>query len=197
MKAMTKEEARKWCSQAELRVTSDNTLRYKGTREHRFFITAPEEHRMITALVYSILTFRDAVSFGGGFLWLQRWEIGSPQLVRPGWRILEDMRRAHGETRSLEAAPAQLFRDDELVELHAFLIQVIAYGWVADFIPCSGRFFLHFKDNRQVCFSAESPETLKEMRTAFQEWNPTDEDPMVAKLVSMRKPRQGTRQGPK
>jgi hypothetical protein len=203
MKALTTEEARKWCSQCStgLRVTRYDVLRYKHPREHKFCLAAPEEYRMISPLAYHILTFRSEESFAGGFLWLHRWDIGSPQLVRPGWRILEDMRRAHGELRSLEAAPAQSFRVDEIVELHAFLIQVVAFDWVADFIPLVGGFFLHFKDNRQICVAAESSETLKELRTHFQDWNPTDEDPMVVKMAAMEKARKKARQkirpGPK
>jgi hypothetical protein len=192
MKALTTMEARKWCLQdaAGLRVTRDDTLRYKHPREHKFFITAPTEHHDIVVLTRAILLFQGEGDFSGGFIWLQRWDIGSPQIVRVGWRILEDIRRAHGEPRSLETAPAQFFRDDELVELHAFLVQVVAFGWLADFVPCARRFFLHFKTNGQICFIAESAATLKELRTAFQEWNPTDEDPMVAKMASMKKARQ-------
>lgn len=191
MKAITSVEARKWCSQdaVGLRVGRYDLLRYKGSREYMFFITAPEEHRMITALAYHIIAFRGRDSFSGGLLWLKRWEIGSPQMVRPGWLILENIRRAHGELRSLEVAAAHLFRDDELVELHAFLNQAIAFGWVTDYVPFAGNFFIHFKDNRQVCFTAESPVTLKELRAEFQRWKPTDKDPMVEKMISMERAR--------
>jgi hypothetical protein len=189
MKAMNSTEAGQWCSEVGL-VMQEYALRFETPGEHKFFVEAPEEHRMIAALAYHILAFRDEVSFSGGLLWLQRWDIGSPQLVRPGWRILEDIRRAHGEFRSLEAAPVQFFRDDEFVELHAFLIQVMGFGWVTDYVPGAGRFFLHFKDNRQIRITADSQQILKELRTAFQKWNPTDEDPMVEKLRSMEKSRE-------
>jgi hypothetical protein len=187
MKVLTTTEARQWCSQAELVMTRDFSLRYKGAAQNKFFITAPEEHRKIVVLARAMLMFREEANFSGGLLWLQRWDIGSPQLVRVGWRILEDIRRAHGELRSLEAAPAQSFRDDELVELHAFLVQAIAFGWVTDFVPSARGFFLHFKDNRQICVAAESPETLRELRIHFQQWHPTDEDPMVLRRRAFEK----------
>jgi hypothetical protein len=190
MEAMTDEQVRKWCPQAGLKATTRfDILRYKQKREHKFFITAPEEHRAILYLARVMLIFRDEVQFSGGLVWLQQWNIGSPPLVSAGWRILEDMRRAHGELRSLEIAPAQSFREDEIVELHAFLIQVIAFGWRADFIPFFGEFFLHFKPNRQICITAKSPKTLKELRDHFQQWNPTDEDPMLVKMAAMAKAR--------
>jgi len=194
MKALTPPEAQEWCSQAALGLTGDSSLCYKRSKEHKFFITAPEEHRMITALAHDVLIFRGEASFSGGLLWLRRWDIGSPQLVKPGWLILENIRRAHGDLRSLELAPAQSFREDEIVELHAFLIQTIAYGWVAEFVPGSGHYFLHFKDNRQIRFTAESPATLEELRTALHRWNPTDEDPMVVKMSSIQRQRKRLQQ---
>ncbi len=199
MKAMTSAEARKWCSQdaVGLRVGRYDSLSYRRRKEHMFFIAAPEEHRMITALAYHILNCRGERSFSGGLLWLQRWDIGSPQMVRPGWLILENIRRAHGEMRSLEVAPAQFFRDDELVELHAFLNQAIAFGWVTDYVPCAGHFFIHFKDNRQVRFTAESPVTLKELRIEFQRWKPTHKDPTVEKMISIERARKRAHQLPK
>lgn len=190
MRSMTSDEARKWCSQDALglKITRDDDLRYKGP-EHKLFIQIPEEHRGIVVLARVLLAFRGEANFSGGMLWLRWWEIGSPQLTRVGWHILEDIRRAHGESRSLEVAPAQLFRDDEFVELQAFLTQVMCFGWVADYVPSASGLFAHFKDNRQVCLSAESSQTLKEMRTSFHDWNPTDQDPMVAKMELIRKAR--------
>ena len=189
MKAMTDEEVRKWCPQAGLKAMRYDILRYKQKREHKFFITAPEEHREILFLARTILIFRDEAQFSGGLLWLQQWNIGSPPLVWSGWCILENMRRVHGDPRSLEIAPAQSFREDEIVELHVFLVQVVAFGWRADYIPFLGKFFLHFKPNRQICVTAKSPETLKELRAHFQQWNPTDEDPMLVKMAAMEKAR--------
>lgn len=191
MRSMTSDEARKWCSQEAVGLTlrRDGVLRYKSVREHRFFVTVPEEHREILILARAMLTFRGEANFSGAMLWLRWWDIGSPQWARVGWRILEDIRRAHGESRSLEVAPAQLFREDEFVQSHAFLVQAIAFGWVAEYIPSGGGYFAHFKDNLQVCLSAESSETLKEMRTSFHDWNPTKQDPMVAEMELIRKAR--------
>src|SRR6266852_5461490 len=82
MRAFDTTEARQWCSEAGL-VTQDYTLRFEGPDVYKFFAEAPDEHRLITTLAYHILAFRREVSFSGGLLWLRRWDIGSPQLVRP------------------------------------------------------------------------------------------------------------------
>jgi hypothetical protein len=190
MKAMTSEEARSWCLAAGLNVGEDDVLSYADSNRNKFFITSPEEHRRIVVLARTMLTLRNEAGFQGGMLWLRRWDIGSPQLVQVGWEIIEGIRRAQGDLRPLDSAPAQLFRHDELVSLHAFLLQAIAFGWVTDYVPASGRFFVHLKDNRQVRFAADSIDTIKELRTTFSEWNPTDEDPMVLRMRALESQRE-------
>ena len=182
MRSLEEREAIEWCATANLKPKSDGLLRYPGNGANRFFLTAPEEHREIVVLATDIASFRGPSDFYGGLIWLRRWDIGSPRLVETGWSVLENIRRAHGDLRPLDLAPAQFFRSDEPTELRSFLIQVIAYGWVAEYVPCSGRLFYHFKDNRQVCVTSEHAEASAEVRTHFQEWNPTDEDPMGLKM---------------
>lgn len=189
MRVMTGEEARSQCSEAGLTVNEDGVLCYSYSKQNSFFISAPEEHRRIVVLSRTISTLQSETSFQGGLLWFRRWQIGSPQLVQVGWEIVEGLRRAHGDLRSLDAAPAHWFRHDELISLNAFLLQAIAFGWVADYVPASGRFFVHCKDNRQVCITADSAETLKDLRTIFGQWNPIDADPMVLRMSALEKQR--------
>jgi hypothetical protein len=189
VKVLTAQEAREWCSSVGAKSGKDGLLGYKGPNQHKFFVEAPEAFREIVVLIRQILTFRGEPGFDGGMLWLRQWEIGSPQLVRAGWKIIEGMRRAQGELRPLEVAPAQVFRGDELVDLHGFLVQVVGFGWVVDLVRPTGDFFLHFKSNRQICFAANSAGTLAELRANFNEWNPTDEDPMVLKMRAIEKAR--------
>jgi hypothetical protein len=77
--------------------------------------------------------------------------------------------------------------------LHAFLNQAIAFQWATYYVPCWGQFFLSIQGNRQVCFRTKSSERLKELRVKFERWNPTDEDPMVAKKAALEKARNLTR----
>jgi len=95
-----------------------------------------------------------------------------PELVRPGWKIIEDIRRANGDLRSLDIAPAQLFRHDEFVELHAFLIQVMAYGWGAYFVPRVGGYFLDFRTSERFFCKAKSAQKLEELYSVLEEWGP-------------------------
>jgi hypothetical protein len=153
-----------------------------------FFIPIPVEHSEIVLLARRILFFRGEAGYSGGLVWLRGWNIGSPQLVHPGWLVLESIRRTNGDQRPLDVAPAQSFRDDELVAAHAFLIQIMGFGWAAEFV-CSGEYFLHFKPNQQICCIAKEGETLRELRNYFQEWKPTDKDPMVVKMAKLESAR--------
>jgi len=189
MKAMTVEEAKSWCLSARLKLTEEDLLCYRVPAEQRFFVSAPEEFRRIMPFTRVMLTFRGEAAFSGGLIWLRRWNIGTPQFTKVGWQIIEDIRRAHGDLRSLELAPAQLFREDELSDLQAFLVQVIGFGWVAEFVPSTGGFFAHFKDNRQVCLTCESTDSLNELRAALNQWNPTEDDPMVRRLAELERSR--------
>src|SRR5579884_3053621 len=182
MKGLTTEQALSWCKNAGLTLNENNLLTYENPNEQHFFIPAPDGFRNIIVLARTIIIFGGEAGFSGGLVWLRRWDIGSPQLVRVGWQIIEDMRRARGDMQSLDIAPAQYFRDDELVPLQAFLLHIIGLGLVADFIPASRHFFMHFKDNAQICFTTDEADTFKQLRTSFSAWSPTDEDPMVLKI---------------
>jgi hypothetical protein len=182
MQGMKAEQALDWCESAGLAMNEDSLLSYETASERRFFIAVPDGFRNIMILARAMIIFEGEPGFSGGLPWLRSWDVGSPQLVRVGWQIMEDMRRARGDMQSLDIAPAQHFRDDELVALHAFLVQVAGLGLVADFVPASRRFYVHFKDNAQICFTTDEADTLQQLRTTFSQWNPTDEDPVTMKI---------------
>lgn len=128
MRGMTTEQALSWSRSAGLIMNEDGLLSYDNPNQQRFFIAAPETFRGMMALARAIIVFGGEAGFHGGLLWLHRWDIGSPQSVRVGWQIMEDMRRARGDVQSLDIAPAQSFRHDEFVPLHAFLLHVLGLG---------------------------------------------------------------------
>jgi hypothetical protein len=181
MKGLTSEQALYWIKNAGLSMNEERVLGYENATE-RFFIAAPTGFRDILMLSRAVAIFGGEAGFSGGLLWLERWDIGSPQMVRVGWQTMEDLRRARGDMQSLDVAPAQYFRDDEIVPLQIFLLNVIGLGLVADFIPAGRHLFVRFKDNGQICFTSDEADTVKELRTTFSRWNPTEEDPMAVRL---------------
>jgi hypothetical protein len=91
----------------------------------------------------SLLNLEAEEHFQGALLWLTLWTIGSPQLEKVGWKLVEKMRLAFGETRPIEAAPAHWFRSDEFVELNAFLLPCFIFGWDAYFAASGEDYFVH------------------------------------------------------
>ena len=80
------------------------------------------------ARVASLLNLEREDLFHGAVLWLTLWEIGGPQLEKTGWKMVEKLRLAFGETRAISAAPGHSFRSDEIVELNAFLLPRLSLG---------------------------------------------------------------------
>lgn len=178
MKSLTVEEARNYCTQSGtfLSINDSNSLYYDTPEEHSFSIKHPPEYRRMLALTYELLTFSSPDSFYGGMIWLQGWQLGVNEMIRPGWRILEDMRRAHGDQRSLDLAPAQYFRHDEFVELHAYLVQVMGNGWPACYLPSGSCSFFEFRSSeRFLCYSKDSTE-LDKLYSKLSSWGPAKEN---------------------
>lgn len=156
-----------------MKLTHEDIPYYENENEPSLKVQVPPEHRRVVALAHDILMLSAPSMFEGGLVWLGMWYVGVSEFVRPGWRIIEDMRRAHGDMRSLDIAPAQLFRHDEFVELHAFLIQVMAFGWGAYLVPAVGHYFLDFRTSERFFCKAESPEKLEKLYSALQTWEPS------------------------
>lgn len=172
MQGMTTDEAKSWCKR-KLIVTDEDELLY----EHPGFkieILVPSEHRRIVALGHDLISYPTESYFEGGLLWLQRWQIGVSELARPGWEICEDIRRAHGEIRSLELAPATFFRNDELVALHASLVQVMAFGWSAYLVPSVGEYHFELRESGKVICEFRSADDSRKMSDDLKDWSPSE-----------------------
>jgi len=175
MQSQSVREAKWWCTQggqSDRRLTRQDILSYGKRKEYTFRIKYPLEHRRIVALAHQILTIESGRGFYGGLIWFNAWHVGVSELVKPGWKIIEGMRRAQGDLRSLDIAPAQAFRDDELVELHAFLIQMMAFGWSGYYIPSAGDFFLDFRTSERFFCVAKSEESLERLYSSLKSWEP-------------------------
>ena len=66
-------------------------------KEQAFRVKNPSEHRMMVVLAHEILAIQSERGFSGGLIWFRMWEVGSPELIKPGWKIIESMRRAQGD----------------------------------------------------------------------------------------------------
>jgi hypothetical protein len=190
MQSQSAKEARWWCTQggkSGLRLAHQDVLSYGKGKEQTFRVKNPPEHRRIVILAHEILSMQSDRRFSGGLIWFRMWEVGSPELVKPGWKIIEGIRRAQGDLRPLDIAPAQVFREDERVELHAFLIQMMAFGWSGYYVPSAEDFFLDFRTSERFFCVAKSEERLETLYSSLRSWNPDKEISRFPRVSSKRK----------
>jgi hypothetical protein len=100
------------------------------------------------------------------------WDVGADYLRLSGWKIIEDMRRANGDMRSLDLAPAQIFRSDESLELQVILLTVFGNGWTGCFVPWGARFFVEFRSSHRLFFYCEAADTLNALYAELKEFDP-------------------------
>lgn len=149
MRAATDAEVLKWLAKARYShhiEAEGRTLYYADSTANCIELKLPETPLRISYFVRvaSMLGISEESLFYGALLWITDSAIGSPQLVKSGWKLVEKMRQGYGENRPLEAASGHFFRDDELVDLAAFLVPCFVFAWDAYFVPCSSSdFFVH------------------------------------------------------
>jgi hypothetical protein len=95
------------------------------------------------ARLVSMLGDEDEGMFYGALLWITLYSIGSPQLEKTGWAMIDMMRRSFGENRPLEAASGHWFRNGALVELAAFVLPCFVFSWDAFIVPAGGDHFVY------------------------------------------------------
>ncbi len=136
------------------------TLYYATPGANCFELKFPETPLRVTyfARVAAMMGINEEALFYGATLWITLSTIGTPQLEKSGWKLVERMRQGYGENRSLQAASGHFFRDDELVDLTAFLVPCFVYGWNAYVVhSASNDFFVYIHgDYWEQCGSRNS-----------------------------------------
>lgn len=118
--------------------------------------THPLEVRYTSRLA-AMIDIDEEGLFYGGTLWISLTDIGSTQLEKSGWRMVERMRAAFGEMRPLEVAPVHHFRADELVDLTAFIVPCFVYGWNAFYLNSSHDTFVFISHDEWWCVVTRNP----------------------------------------
>jgi len=123
----------------------DWTLHYDDPEANAILLKYPATPRRVTyfSRLVSLLGAEEESMFYGALLWITLSDIGSPQLEKTGWDMVDMMRRGFGENRPLEAAPGHWFRNGAVVELAAFILPCFVFGWDAYIVPSRGDLFVH------------------------------------------------------
>lgn len=89
----------------------------------------------------------DDWDFEGALIYFKEWGVWNLSDEGVGYRIVERMHAAAGQSVSFEVAPGHEFRADELTDAVGMLMQPMIFGWDAFYLPRwsygTGQFFLH------------------------------------------------------
>jgi hypothetical protein len=179
MKALQIDEVRTWCAESSSGVKLDPTghLRYATRDPLGIRVDIPPEAPKAVALASSLLAVEEGDGFYGALMLFTNWDFGTPQIERCGLRILEKMRHGYGVTASVENAPGQLFRSDEMVDAHAFLALPLFFGWDAFFTPHGTRYIAYVRQNASLFLITDNEQVLQKLQTFLETYHPVLELP--------------------
>lgn len=179
MRALQSEALVKWFddSTSGVKVDPGGHLRYTAPNLRGLRLDVPSEASKIAVLVSDLLSIEEPDGYYGALIWFTNWDIGTPLIERCGLRILEQMRRGYGVTASIENAPAQLFRTDEIVDVQAFLTLPLLFGWDAYFAPHRTRYFAYVRQNGSLFLVTDEDTVLRQLQASLEPYHPTFELP--------------------
>jgi len=115
--------------------------------------------------------FDDRFNRSGFILQLTEWTLGSSEYDQVGWKAVDLMRRAFGESRPMEVAPVHIMRFDELLETRALMMQVLLNSWSAIVAAIPVNYFFDFdEDGVRVCVA--NRDIAATVFAAMSRWNP-------------------------
>ncbi|MFY9752841.1 MAG: hypothetical protein WAJ92_09385 [Candidatus Acidiferrales bacterium] len=174
MKALLIDELRRWFDESPSGIKVDPTghLRYPTRNLLGLRLDVPAEAQKAAAFASSLLSVEEDDGFYGALVWFTNWDIGTPQIERCGLRMLEQMRRGYGVTASVENAPAQLFRTDEIADVQAFLTLPMLFGWDAYFAPHGTRYFAYVRQNGSLFLVTDREQVLHKLQASLDAYRP-------------------------
>jgi len=123
----------------------------------------------------------DEAQFQGALLWITYSEPGS--LAPIGWKQVEKMRQGFGENRPLQTARAHFFRNDELLDLTAFLLPCFVFGWDAYLIPFARNdFFVHVSHDEYWGVVSRTRKAYDGLFAELEDLNPTESPDMRSRF---------------
>ena len=188
MTALTEEEVLQFLARNEwstgIKVDEHRHLYYDEPEANALRIKYPETPLRATyfARVASMLGAEDESMFYGALLWITLSDIGSPQLEKAGWAMVEMMRCGFGENRPLEAAPGHWFRNGAVVELAAFILPCFVFGWDAYIVPSRGDLFIYISHDEYWTVVTKNAETYETVSKDLQTLEPNQDQRMLRRF---------------
>lgn len=174
MRTLTFDELQRWSigSPSGVKVDSTDHLSYDKKRTYGCRIDLPSEAARTVAFAYALVANDPSYEFFGALVWYTTWDTGTPQIEQCGLKAVEQMRRGYGAGASIENAPAQLFRTDEMVDAQAFFTLALLWGWDAYYVPHGRRHFAYARQNGSLYLVTDDERELDGLLAAFSAYRP-------------------------
>jgi hypothetical protein len=184
VKFFTPEEAKTWCQARGLKVTADRYLYYEQENSHCFTVSLEDKPSRVIALAEYLVPAWVDVPFGGALLWVRERGIWSDYSEKTGAMIVQQMRLAKGENKSLETRPGHLFWPEEPIEMHSYFVIPMLFGWDAFVVPESGNYFIFVSHDGFAEVVGRGAENAEEVRRRVLDWNPKEDKGWYPRIVS-------------
>jgi hypothetical protein len=111
--------------------------------------------------------------FDGAMIWIQNWGVWNSLDEGIGYRIVEKMNSAAGQSKSFEMGPGHRFRADELADAIGMLLQPMTFAWDSYYWPIwaygTGQFFLYISHRSRVTIVTRTEVFHKRILQQLQE----------------------------
>lgn len=96
---------------------------------------SPSGFAYLASILPSLLSGFDRDHWRGGAVVYQDFDVWDHRNNVEGWTMIERIRAGYGELRPFTEATANVFRDNDLSILPAFLLAPLIWGWDAFYLP--------------------------------------------------------------
>lgn len=182
MPLLSDEEASTWCHDRGVLTDGPQLsvrLGFPSNTAKRIRIRLPDDCIATVGLGYVLLLSEipnyEEKNFRGGLVWLRRWAIWSESIDRVGYALLDGIRATSGHISELDSAPAQLFKDGELVHAHAALSLPMLFQWDAHYVPATGEFIVFVSHEGHADIISGDERVHATMLQRLHDWSPVEE----------------------
>jgi len=170
MRALSLEEASKWCENRRL-VMKESYLRFSVGPTRAVVLPLPGAPHKVPWFIVNLLDI-DLNSPTEYLLWIREWEIWSEWMTEIGIDHLEQLRRAHGIEAPLSEKPALLFEKSDVKGAVFLSMLPVLFSWDAYLIPRDRDHFAFISHDEWACVYVSDERGQEAILSKLREWNP-------------------------
>jgi hypothetical protein len=126
----------------------------------------------LAGLIPTLVCADGGPSWRGGAVWYQDYDVWDHRNNAEGWTMVERIRAGFGELRPFGVATVNVFRDNDLAIVPAFLLAALIYGWDAYYIPQERGRFAKISHDGYWTVSTETEADYQNLQAQFERYEP-------------------------